>query len=109
MNNNFIIKLIRLWKMFNFTKEGDLLISYAGSRVKFCKSGDVVINAKRHTIHKRQLFFDGCTDEFIQRATRERARSKEHLERYVMGNTRVPEFTCETQPRKKRVKHNDGN
>lgn len=84
--------------MFNFTKEGDLSISYAGSKVRFCKSGDIIINAKRHTIHNRQLFFDGCDQEFIEKATRANARSKEELERYVMRGNRASEFvSCDTK------------
>jgi len=107
MNNNFIVKLYRLWKMFNFTNNGDLVVSYAGSKIKLCKSGDIVINAKRHTIHKRDLFFDGCTDDFIEKATRERAKSRKHLERYVMGQNRTSEFTCELP--KRRARHGNGN
>ena len=104
MNNNFIIKFIRLWKMFNFTKEGDLVISYAGSKIRMCKSGDLIINAKRHTIHNRELFFDGCDQEFIDKATRARARGKEELERYVMGRNRASEFVSCDIKKERRVR-----
>lgn len=104
MNNNFILKLFRLWKMFNFTKQGDLEISYAGSNIRLCKSGDIIINAKRNTIHNRQLFFDGCDQEFIDKATRARARSKEELERYVMSNNRVSEFVSCNIKKERRVR-----
>lgn len=93
--------------MFNFTDKGDLIISYSGSKIKLCKSGDIIINAKRHTIHKRDLFFDGCTDEFIEKATKERAKSKRHLEKYVMAQTRTSEFTCDVSNKRKKVY--DGN
>ena len=100
MSNNFILKLIRLWKMFNFTSNGDMVISYAGSRIKLCKSGDIIINAKRHTIHKRDLFFDGCSDEFIETAINKKAQGKKHLEEFVMAQTRTSEFTCPTSRRR---------
>lgn len=100
---NIIVKIIRLYKMFNFTKEGDLEISYAGSKIRMCKTGDLIINAKRHTIHNRQLFFDGCEQEFIDQAIRARARSKQELEKYVMSRNRVSEFvSCDIKKEKER-------
>jgi hypothetical protein len=90
--------------MFNFNKEDDLEISYAGSKIRLCKSGDIIINAKRHTIHHRQLLFDGCDQEFIDKAVRAHARGKEELERYVMGRNRASEFTSCDIKKERRIK-----
>lgn len=62
---NLILKVIRLYKMVNFTSDGGVVISYGGSKIKFTGKGDIIVNARRHTIHNRQLFFDSCDKEFI--------------------------------------------
>jgi len=47
------------------------------------KEGDIVINSKRHTIHNRTLFLDGCDQSFINEMIREREKGKEHFEDYI--------------------------
>lgn len=91
----FIVKLIRMYKIINFTKEGDLIIEYSGSKIRLTNKGDIIINARRHTIHHRDLFFDGCEQEFIDAAINKNSISKKHLENFVLGTTRASEFTCE--------------
>ena len=61
----FIVKLIRLYKMFKFEQNGDLSINYNNSYIKLTKEGDIVINAKRAAIHNYQLQFNDCPQEFI--------------------------------------------
>ena len=61
---NIIKTFFQLYKIITFTKTGDLIIAFNGSKIKFTKQGDLIINAKRHTIHHRDLFFDGCDNEF---------------------------------------------
>lgn len=80
---NFIVKISRLYKMFNFTKVGDLIISYGGSKIMLTNKGDIIINAKRHTIHHRTLFLDGCDQSFINEMIKEREKGKEHFEDYI--------------------------
>jgi len=69
--------------MFNFTKSGDLIISFAGSKIAMTKKGDIIVNSKRHTIHHRILFLDGCDQTFIDEMVHEREKGKEHFEDYV--------------------------
>lgn len=106
-----MIKLIRtfinLYKVIKLTKEGDLIIEYNKSTIKFKKGGDLIINAGRHTIHKRELFFDGCDSKFIEEAIKENSKSKKDLEKFVMRSNRASEFTCREE--ENRVKKNDGN
>lgn len=94
-------KLITLYKLINFTKSGNLEIKYHGSKIVFTKEGDLIINAKRHTIHHRDLFFDGCEDEFINKAIIENNKSKKSLEKYVMSTNRASEFTCPNTTKEK--------
>jgi phage gp45-like len=105
----FILKLIRLYKMVNFTEQGDLVISHAGSKIRLTNKGDIIVNAKRHTVHHRDLFFDGCEEEFITKAINENSKSKRHLEKYVMGKTRVSEFNVPKCKIKEKVKDGNGN
>lgn len=80
--------------MFTFTKNGDLIIAFNKSKIKFTKEGDLIINAGRHTIHHRDLFFDGCDNEFINKAISKNNEGKKQLETYIMSNNRASEFTC---------------
>lgn len=89
-----IKKLIALYRLINFTKQGDVEIKFHGSKIIFTKEGDLIINSKRHTIHHRDLFFDGCEQDFITKAIKENSKNKEALEKYVMSNNRASEFTC---------------
>lgn len=69
--------------MFNFTKNGDFVMSHGGSRIVLTKRGDIIVNAKRHTIHHRTLFLDGCDQPFIDEMINEREKGKEHFEDYL--------------------------
>jgi hypothetical protein len=91
---NYIKALIQLHKIVKFTKQGDLIISFNKSSIRFSKEGDLIINAGRHSIHNRDLFFDGSSKEFIDGAIKANSKSKKDLEKYVMGQTRTSEFTC---------------
>lgn len=62
----FIIKIISLYKMFNFDNQGNLCIKYNGSKIKLTKEGDIALEAKRHLIYRRRLSFNGCDETFIQ-------------------------------------------
>jgi hypothetical protein len=93
---NLIKTLFQLYKIIKFTKQGDLIISYNKSTIKFTKQGDLIINAARHTVHNRDLFFDGCDQSFINEAIANNNKSKKHLEKFVMKNNRAQEFTCES-------------
>ena len=85
---NFIIKLMSLYKMFNFDSEGNLCIKYNGSKIKMTKEGDIAIEAKRHLIYKRRLCFNGCDDQFIKDMTEayELREHKEIVERYKLNS-----------------------
>jgi hypothetical protein len=91
-----IKKIIALYKLLNFNKNGNLEIKYYGSKIVFTKEGDLIINAKRHTIHHRDLFFDGCEQQFIEKAIKENSKSKKQLEKYIMSTNRASEFDCQT-------------
>lgn len=67
--------------MFNFKKDGTLEISYNGSKFALNKSGDIIINAKRHIIYNRTLSFDGCKPDFVERTIKaqEEGRLEEQL------------------------------
>lgn len=69
--------------MFNFTKSGDFVMSFGGSRIMLTKKGDVIVNAKRHTIHHRTLFLDGCDQPFIDEMIKEREKGQKHFEDYL--------------------------
>lgn len=92
---NIIKKLYTLYKLINFSKEGNLEIKFHGSKIVFTKKGDLIINARRHTIHHRDLFFDGCEQQFIDKAIKENSKSKKNLEKFVMSSNRASEFTCD--------------
>lgn len=92
---NFIKTLFQLYKIITFTKKGDLIIAFNGSKIKFTKQGDLIINAARHTIHHRDLFFDGCDNDFIDKAISKNNEGKKQLENYIMSNNRASEFTCD--------------
>ena len=96
---NFIVKIIQLYKMFNFTKGGDLIISYAGSKIMLTKKGDIIVTAKRHTIHHRTLFLDGCDQPFIDEMINEREKGKKHFEDYVMRKNMTTQVnaTCKAK------------
>lgn len=102
---NFIKTLFQLYKIITFTKTGDLIIAFNGSKIKFTKEGDLIINAKRHTIHHRDLFFDGCDNEFIDKAIKANNESKKQLETFVMSNNRASEFTCNLPSKQKSNKN----
>lgn len=99
-----MIKLFKILKIINFTKQGDLVIEYAGSKIRLTKNGDIIINAKRHTIHHRDLFFDGCESEFIEEAIKQNSKGKKQLEKYVMSSNRATEFTCNSNSKKENIK-----
>lgn len=65
-----ILKLRALYKMFNFTPKGDLLISYSGSHILLTKEGDICVNAKRNLVHNYRLLFQGCEPQFIEKMTK---------------------------------------
>ena len=56
-----------MYKMFNFKPNGTLEIKYNGSNFSLTKKGDIIVNAKRHIIYNRQLAFDACPQDFIDR------------------------------------------
>lgn len=99
-----MIKLFKILKIINFTKQGDLVIEYAGSKIRLTKHGDIIINAKRHTIHHRDLFFDGCEPQFIDEAIKQNTKGKKQLERYVMSSNRATEFTCNSKSKEENIK-----
>ncbi len=74
-----ILKLISLYKIFNFTKRGDLVINYNKSKIILTKEGDIILNAKRHMIQKHQLHFSGCEDNFVEGTIKAYERG-EHME-----------------------------
>lgn len=78
---NLIVKLARMYKVFNFKADGSLEINYNGSSFVLSKSGDIIINAKRHIIYNRVLSFDGCKSEFIEKTieANEEGKLEEHL------------------------------
>lgn len=76
-------KIYNLYKIINFTKKGDVEIKVNGSKIIFTKEGDLIVNAKRHIIHHRTLFLDGCDEAFINEMIKEREKGKEHFEDYV--------------------------
>ena len=71
-----------MYKMFNFTKDGTLVISYNKSNFQLTKNGDIIVNAKRHIIYNRQLAFDACPPDFIERTieAHEKGRLEQQLE-----------------------------
>lgn len=93
---NAIKTLIILSKIVKFSKEGNMTIEFNKSKIKFTKQGDLIINAHRHTIHHRDLFFDGCEQLFIDKAIQENSKSKNNLEKFVMSSNRASEFVCDT-------------
>lgn len=82
----FIVKLIKIYNVIKFDKEDNLSIIYNGSKITLNKKGDIIINSKRHTIHHRDLFFDGCDEEFISSSIIENEKGKKNLENYIMSN-----------------------
>ena len=79
---NIILNIIRMYKMFNFKKNGTLEIDYNGSKLALTPKGDIIINAKRHIIYNRTLSFDGCPPDFIERTIKahEENRLEQQLE-----------------------------
>lgn len=105
---NFIKTLIQLYKVINFTNRG-LVISYAGSKIMLTNRGDIIINSKRHTIHHRDLFFDGCDQDFIDKAIDKNEKGKRHLEKFVLGGTAASEYVNVCNVEKEKEKHGNGN
>ncbi len=94
---NIIKKLYKLYRVIQFTQRGDLIIKFNNSKIVFTKEGDLIINSGRHTIHNRDLFFDGCESKFIEEAIKNNNQSKKQLEKYVMSTNRASEFTCDNK------------
>jgi hypothetical protein len=100
---NFIKTIYQLYKIVKFTKQGDLIISFNKSTIRFTKQGDLIINSGRHTIHNRDLFFDGCDNAFIAEAIKNNDKSKKDLEKFVMSSNRASEFVCEINEVTKKI------
>ena len=104
VKSNIIVKLIQLYKMFTFTSDGGLEIKYNGSKIRLTKEGDIIIQAARHTIHKRQLFFDGCDDKFINQTIKKYNRGKKEFEEHLDNQSLSNELTCEIKNRGQLIK-----
>lgn len=106
---NIIKKLYKLYNAIHFTHKGDLIIKFNNSKIVFTKEGDLIINSGRHTIHNRDLFFDGCESKFIEEAIKNNNQSKTQLEKYVMSTNRASEFTCDINKQNKKKEENVSN
>lgn len=80
---NKMNKIERLLEVIEI-EEKEIRIKMNGSEIRITKEGDIILNAKRHIINRRRLYFDGCKEEFIEKTIREyekgEERFKEHLE-----------------------------
>ena len=63
----FIIKTISIYKMFKFYERGNIELNINKSRLIFTPQGDIEISAGRHIIYNRELSFDGCDPEFVEK------------------------------------------
>lgn len=60
-----VFNFFRFLSFIKFDK-GDVTITINGSSITFLKTGDILVQAKRHMIIERDLMFDNCPREMIQ-------------------------------------------
>lgn len=70
----------------------DFTVKVGKSLIRLTKDGDVIINAGRHILLSRQLYFDNCDPSLVDKAIKAYSEGKEEYHNFLLSSENKLEY-----------------